>query len=322
MRLVVQIPCLNEAMTLPGVIADIPRAIPGIDDVRIVVIDDGSADDTSGVARQAGADRVVRFPARRGLAAAFAQGLAASLELGADIVVNTDGDHQYPGRHIPALVAPILEGRADIVIGDRQVETLAEFSPLKRRLQALGNRVVRSLTALDVRDATSGFRAYSRRAALRLNVFSTYTYTLETLIQAAHDGMPIVSVPIGVNPKTRESRLMRGMWSYIFRSAVTLLRISMMYAPLRAFTWLAALIAAPGLALGLRFIYHYLTGHGEGKIQSLILAAVLLLMGFGLAALGLLADLVAANRRLAEEALWRVRALGGGPGAPPRKPPL
>ncbi len=310
--LIVQIPCFNEAETLPQVVAAIPRRIPGVDRVEILVIDDGSSDATVAVARAAGVEHIVQHPARRGLAAAFESGLEAALSLGADFIVNTDGDHQYPGADIPRLVAPLLAKTADLVIGDRRPARVAEYSPLKRRLQAWGSWVVRQASGTDVPDATSGFRAYSREAALRLNLFTRYTYTLETIIQAGKKGLRLAHVPIEPNPKTRASRLMRSQWDYVKRSAATIVRIYAVYEPLRTFGWLSVPFFAVGAVLIGRFLFMYVFGSLEGVarlIQSLFIGGVSLMIGFLIFLFGVLADLVAANRRLMEETLYRVKRL-------------
>lgn len=312
MKLIVQIPCLNEAATLPEVVAAIPRQIPGVDQVEVLVIDDGSTDATVAVARAAGVEHVVQHPARRGLAAAFETGLQAALRLGADLIVNTDGDHQYPGADIPRLVAPLLTNTADLVIGDRRPASVAEYSPLKRRLQALGSWVVRQASGTDVPDATSGFRAYSREAALRLNLFTRYTYTLEAIIQAGKKGLRVAHVPIDPNPKTRASRLMRSQWDYVKRSAVTILRIYAVYEPLRAFGWLSApfLLVGAGLLGRFLLIYAFVPLEGVARyIQSLLIGGVALILGFLIFLFGVLAELVAANRRLLEETLYRVKRM-------------
>lgn len=309
MKLIVQIPCYNEEETLPITLADIPRDIPGIDKVEILIIDDGSNDRTIEVARDLGVDHIVSFPQNKGLARAFAAGLDASLRLGADIIVNTDGDNQYSGADIPKLVQPILQGQSEIVIGDRQVETIEHFSKTKIALQKLGSWVVRKASSTDVPDTTSGFRAYSREAAMQINVISDYTYTLETIIEAGHRRLGIESVPVGTNGKLRESRLFSSIRKYISRSAMTIVRMYTMYKPLRVFLGMGGLFITLGLLIGLRFIYFYYQGNGAGHVQSLILMAVCLLIGFQLQVFGLIADLIAANRKINEEILHRVKRL-------------
>jgi glycosyltransferase involved in cell wall biosynthesis len=312
MKLIVQIPCHNEAETLPAVVTNIPRHIEGVQAVELLVIDDGSTDDTAQVAHGCGVDHIVSHPDRRGLAAAFQTGLEAALRLGADIIVNTDGDNQYPQGDIPRLIAPILSHRADVVIGNRQPATIAEFSPLKRLLQEWGSWVVRLASGTAVPDATSGFRAYSREAALRLNLFTRYTYTLETIIQAGKKGLHVAHITIKTNPNVRPSRLVRGEWDYVKRSAATIIRIYALYEPLRTF----GLISLPFVLLGLgllgRFFYFYWTGEVVGVarfIQSVVIGAAALIIGFLILLFGILADLVSANRRLLEETLYRLKRL-------------
>lgn len=309
MKLIIQIPCYNEANSLPDTLADLPRSVPGFDAVEWLVIDDGSDDNTSSVARSGGVDHVVRLPVNQGLARAFAAGLDACLALAADVIVNTDADNQYRASDIPRLVAPLLAGEADMVIGDREVDSLTHFSPLKKALQKIGSSVVRSLSGTDVRDAPSGFRAISRDAARRLNVFSAYTYTLETIIQAGQNGIVVKSVTVGVNGQTRPSRLVKSVFSYVKRSMVTMLRIFVIYRPLRFFMTLAALSGGAGLLLGLRFLYFLYVGEGRGHVQSVILAALLLGSGLLLSVLALLADLISVNRRLLEQINCRLGQL-------------
>jgi len=306
-KLIIQIPCYNEEATLPKTLADLPEAIPGIDVIETLVIDDGSTDRTSSLARELGVNHVIRFPRNRGLAVAFAGGLNACLNAGADIIVNTDGDHQYQGSSIPNLVEPIVRGEADMVVGDRQVETIPHFSWLKKVLQKLGTRVVRWTSGTNVQDATSGFRAISRQAAAQLVVFSSYTYTLETIIQAGKRGLVVASVPVETNPKLRESRLIRSVFSYVLRSSVTILRIFMMYEALRVFSLISLMPALAGVVLFVRYAFFYAAGQGSGHIQSVVVASVLLLLAFQILLLGLLADLIAKNRRLSEEIHYRIR---------------
>ncbi|HET7224159.1 MAG TPA: glycosyltransferase family 2 protein [Candidatus Eisenbacteria bacterium] len=312
LKLVIQIPCLNEETTLPQTLADLPRAIPGIATIETLVIDDGSADRTSDVARALGVTRVVRFTARRGLAQAFARGLWEALDMGADIVVNTDADNQYRGDDVARLVAPILAGQADMVIGDRQVDQVAAFSPLKKALQKLGSWVVGKLANVHVPDTTSGFRAYARNAALRLKVVSDFTYTVETVIQATHKNIVIASVPVRTNPVTRPSRLFHSTVHYIQRSIATMLRMYVVYRPLRFFLSLSAVFLVASAALFLRFLAIYLSaGRGvqTGHVQSLIVAGVLAMVGVLLMALGVISDLIATNRRVLEEILVSARTL-------------
>ncbi|MEW6272067.1 MAG: glycosyltransferase family 2 protein [Thermodesulfobacteriota bacterium] len=308
-KLIIQIPCLNEAEMLPRTVAALPRELPGIDSIEILVIDDGSEDGTVDVARRAGVDHIVRFPQHQGLAKAFSAGIDAALKLGADIIVNTDADNQYEAHDIPALVKPILEGRADMVIGDRGPESVAHFSPLKRALQFYGSWVVRGLSGTDVPDAASGFRALSRRAALRLNVMSDFTYTLETLVQAGKKQLAVTHVPVRTR-ETRPSRLFSSIPSYMRRSFVTLVRIYSLYEPIRVFWTLGAVMVVAGVLIGLRFLYYYVFDPaGAGKVQSLILAAALSIIGVQTILMGLVADLIASSRSLIEDTLLRVRKM-------------
>jgi glycosyltransferase involved in cell wall biosynthesis len=311
-KVIIQIPCFNEATTLPATLRDLPLSLPGVDTVEWLVIDDGSADGTADVARVHGVQHVVRFDRNRGLAAAFAAGLEAAVKAGADIVVNTDADNQYQASDIEALVAPILQKRADIVIGDRRVGSLPDFSWLKRRLQVIGSWVLGRAAELEIPDATSGFRALSRDAALRTLVLSNYSYTLETLIQAGARRAGVVSVPVGINPQTRPSRLMRSIPEYISKSSVTIVRAYAMYRPLRVFVTLGSIFIALGLLPGFRFLYFYITGNRVGHVQSLILAAVLIIVGFQIVLIGLVADVLASNRKLLEEVVYRLRRRDAG----------
>ena len=306
-KLIIQIPCLNEEHTLPRTLADIPRRIDGLDAVEILIINDGSTDRTIEVAREAGVDHILDLGHSTGLANAFRSGLAYSLEHGADIIVNTDGDNQYFGGDIPNIVRPILDGAADVVVGCRDIEGIQHFSPLKKLLQRFGSAVVRGLSRTTVKDATSGFRAYSRAAALKLNVFSTYTYTLETIIQAGRNNMRIAGVPVRTNAKLRESRLMRNMFSYIIRQTVNMIRITLLYEPLKAFLIAGTLSSIPGFALMIRFLHAHFTRVQGGRIQSLIIAVVFLLVALVCVLLGLLGDLLAKNRMLSEDILFRMR---------------
>lgn len=300
MKLIIQIPCFNEEANLKETLAALPGTVEGIDEVQIMVVDDGSSDATSDVARDAGVDHVVRLPRNQGLARAFAAGIENALKLGADIIVNTDADNQYCADDIPALIAPILAGDADIVIGERPIESIQHFSPIKKLLQRIGSATVRLFSRTDVRDAPSGFRAFSRRAATRLNVFNEYTYTLETIIQAGQKHMAIASVPVRVNKPTRESRLVRSIPDYVRRSVATILRVFIVYRPLRFFATIGALAFLPGFFIGLRFLYYFSIGQGDGKIQSLILTALLMGLGVLLFVIGIVTDLVAVNRQLLE----------------------
>jgi glycosyltransferase involved in cell wall biosynthesis len=310
-KLIIQIPCLNEAETLPATLADLPKSIPGIDIIEVLVIDDGSRDGTSDVARAAGVDHVVRLRRNKGLAAAFAAGIDASLKRGADFIVNTDADNQYDGRQIPKLIEPLLQGTADIVIGDRNVGALAHFSWRKRQLQRLGSWVVRQVSNTQVPDTTSGFRAYTRDAALRMTIVSEFSYTLESIIQAGKKRMAIAHVPIVTNTRTRESRLFGSTFSYIKRSAATIVRIYAMYEPLKIFTYIGLSLVAVGILLSMRGLYNYLTPtvYGPRNLQSLLLAAVFAIIGFQILMIGLLADVISANRKLLEDLVYRVRSL-------------
>ncbi len=301
MKLIVQIPALNEEETLAVAVQAIPRNIPGVSSVEVMVIDDGSTDRTVEVAREAGADHVLQMSSHVGLARAFLAGIEECLALGADIIVNTDADNQYCADDIPALIAPVLERRAQIVVGARPISEIESFSPIKKVLQRLGSWVVRQASGSDIPDAPSGFRAYARDAAARLCVVNTYTYTLETIIQAGRKRIPMTSVPVRVNTVTRPSRLFRGIRQYIMRSVKTILRVFVIYAPLRFFFTLAAIFALPALAAVGRFLYFYATDGGAGHVQSLVLSGVLLAMATILFAVGVLADLIAANRSLLED---------------------
>jgi glycosyltransferase involved in cell wall biosynthesis len=305
-KLIVQIPCYNESRTLPAVIASIPRRIAGVDRVEVLVVDDGSSDGTPDLARALGVDHVVRHVGNKGLAQAFRTGIDACLRLGADVIVNTDGDNQYPQSEIPRLIEPVLAGRAEMVVADRQTARIAHFSPTKKALQALGSWAVRRVSRTDVPDAPSGFRAYSREAALRLNVVTPYSYTLETLIQAGARRTAIAYVPVQVNPQTRPSRLFGSTVNYVKHQIATIVRTYAMYEPLRVFTLLGGAMILAGLALVLRFLYFYWLGY-PGLVQSLLVGVGCLIVGFQVMLFGLLADLIAANRRLLEDALYRLR---------------
>ena len=310
-KLIIQIPCLNEASTLPATLADLPRSVPGIDVVEILVVDDGSRDGTADVAQRCGADHVVRLRRNKGLAAAFMAGIDASLKAGADFIVNTDADNQYAAREIPRLLAPLLSGEADIVIGDRNIGEVQHMSWRKRQLQRLGSWVVRQVSNTTVPDTTSGFRAYTREAALRMTIVSEFSYTLESIIQAGKNRMAISHVPVATNPRTRESRLFGSLFSYIKRSAATIVRIYAMYEPLKVFTYLGLLVMGAGFLFTLPFLYEYFTNprSAQGHLQSLIAAAILLIGGFIVLVIGLLADVNAGNRKLLEDLLYRVRMM-------------
>jgi glycosyltransferase involved in cell wall biosynthesis len=306
MKLIVQIPCYNEESTLPATLRDLPRQLPGIDSIEFLIVDDGSTDGTLAVARALGVHHIVSFPRQRGLARAFSAGLQAALSLGADIIVNTDADNQYCGADLAVLVEPILQGRADLVIGDRGVMTVGEFSPLKRRLQRLGSWVVEHASGLAVPDATSGFRALSREAALRLMVLSDYSYTLETLIQAGARRMAVAYVPVRTNPKLRASRLMRSLPHYLSQSAATITRAYAMYSPLKVFVTIGGLMLALGAIVGLRYLLLF-HGRVAGHTESVILSAVLIIIGLQVILIGFIADLIAFNRKILEEVLYRLR---------------
>jgi glycosyltransferase involved in cell wall biosynthesis len=305
-KLVVQIPCYNGAETLPTTLAALPRQVEGVDVVEWLIIDDGSVDDTVEVARRSGVNHVVRHQQNRGLASAFMTGLDACLRVGATIIVNTDADNQYSADSIPDLIRPILEGRAEIVVGDREVNTVLHFSPTKRLLQRLGSYAVRMASGTEVADAPSGFRAIHRRAARQLNVFGQYTYTLETIIQAGQKNMAIASVPVKTNGPTRPSRLIKSIPEYINRSIWTIIRIFMVYKPLKTFFMIAAILVIPGMALGFRYLYFFAIGEGQGMLQSLILSAILIVSGFVFVVAGLISDLIAINRKILEEVRTRL----------------
>lgn len=310
MKLIIQIPCLNEADTLSVALADLPRALPGVDCIETLVIDDGSVDGTAAVARELGVDHVVVHRRNRGLARAFQTGLDTALRLGADVIVNTDGDNQYPAAEIAHLIAPIVDGRADIVIGNRQIETIDHFSPLKKWLQKLGSWTIRNVSGTNVPDAASGFRAYSREAALRINVLSRYSYTLETIIQAGKMGLTIATIPVKTNAPTRPSRLQRNMWHFIKAQASTILRIYAFYEPLRTFSYLAAPFILLGLTLWLRFLANFFIGPNPDRfIQSVTIGTGLLVVGALILVLGILADIAGKHRQLTQETLYRLKKM-------------
>ena len=309
MKLIIQIPCFNEEQSLAVALAALPRELDGFDRVEWLVIDDGSRDGTLRVARAAGVDHVVRHTLNQGLARAFMTGLEASLRLGADVIVNTDADNQYFAGDIPALVRPILDGRADLAVGARPIAVIEHFSPVKKLLQRLGSWVVRAASQTGVADAPSGFRAMSRQAAQRMMVFSDYTYTLETLIQAGHKNMAVVSVPVRVNEDLRPSRLVRSTLSYVRRSVVTILRILVIYRPFRFFGWIGTVLFGAGFLVGLRYLALLAEGEGRGHVQSLILAGILIGMGFQTWLIAFIADLLAANRTLMEDVRYKCQVL-------------
>lgn len=307
MKLVIQIPCFNEQETLGYTLSQLPRSVDGFDTVEWLVIDDGSSDRTIEIAKENGADHILKLPNNKGLAKAFMSGIEKALELGADVIVNTDADNQYHAGDIPKLVEPILKDGYELVIGSRPIDEIEHFSFVKKRLQRLGSRVVRWVSKTDIPDAASGFRAFSRSAATQFNVFSAYTYTLETIIQAGQKGMAVTSVPIRVNDDLRPSRLVKSISSYISRSVVTIIRIFVVYKPFTFFMVLGVAVFAIGFLLGARFLYFFITGDGDGHIQSLILASVLLGMGFQTILVAFLADLMSVNRKLSEEIQSKLR---------------
>ena len=310
MKLIIQIPCLNEAKTLPGTLADLPREIPGIETIEFLVIDDGSTDGTADVARAHGVHHVVRFRRNKGLAAAFIAGIDASLRAGADIIVNTDADNQYAGTGIPTMVAPLLAGTAEIVIGDRNIRTIQHMSVPKKVLQRLGSWIVRQVSNTTVPDTTSGFRAYTREAALKMTIVSDFSYTLESIIQAGKRRMAIAHVEVATNPRTRPSRLFDSIWSYLKQSGATIVRIYAMYEPLKVFTYIGGFVFLCGMAISVRFLYYYFwTAYAPGMIQSLILSAVLMIVGFQVVLIGLMADVISGNRKLLEDLVYRVRRM-------------
>lgn len=306
-KLIIQIPCRNEEFTLPATIAALPRSLPGIELIETLIIDDGSTDHTVQAARDAGVNHIVQLAHHVGLAGGFVAGLEACLSHGADVIVNTDADNQYNAGDIENLIHPILQKKAEIVVGDRGVGTLAAFSPIKRLLQRAGSWIITKASGLDIPDATSGFRAFSREAAMRTIVLSQYSYTLETLIQAGTHNMAVAFVPVRTNPQSRPSRLMKSIPHYLANSGPTILRSYMMYRPMKVFTMIGSIIFLAGAAGGIRFLYFLLNNQGSGHVQSLILSAVLLIIGFQVLVIGLLADLIGFNRKILEEVLYRLR---------------
>jgi len=317
MKLIIQIPCLNEEETLPVTLADLPRELDGFDEVEWLIIDDGSTDRTIEVARRNGVDHIVRLTNNKGLASGFQAGLDAALKLGADVIVNTDADNQYYGGDVAKLVAPILAGHADMVVGDRQVSTIEHFSPAKKSLQRLGSWVVRQASATDVPDTTSGFRAYNREAALQLQVVSKFTYTLETIIQAGKMTVAVDSVPVRTNPKTRESRLFPSMWAYVRRNGLSIFRIYSMYEPLKVFLTAAMVVGFLAVVVWGRFLVAWIDGDGKGHVQSLILGAVLFNAAVVLAALAVMSDLLSGQRIMLQRVFERVRRIELHLGIPP-----
>ncbi|MFZ2095868.1 MAG: glycosyltransferase family 2 protein [Anaerolineales bacterium] len=309
MKLIIQIPCHNEAQVITNTIKSLPTSLDGFDVIEYLVIDDGSSDDTAKVAMEAGAHHLVKLPGHMGLAAAFTSGLEACITHGADVIVNTDADNQYYAEDICLLTKPIVDGKAQIVVGDRGVATLEDFSPFKRLLQRIGSWVVARISGIDIPDATSGFRALTREAALRTLVLNDYSYTLETLIQAGAHRIPVEYVKIRTNPQTRPSRLIRNIPQYLANSSATIVRSYTMYRPLRVFTLFGSIFILGGLVLAGRFLYYYIIGQGGGHLQSVVLSAVLLIVGFQVILIGLVADLIGFNRKILEELLYRSKRM-------------
>lgn len=309
MKVIIQIPCYNEAETLVIALNDLPKQIEGIDTIEYLIIDDGCTDNTVDVAKKWGVHHIVSFTRNKGLAKGFMAGLDACLRNGADIIVNTDADNQYCADDIPKLIQPILDGKADIVIGERPIDKTEHFSWLKKKLQHFGSWVVRKASHTDIPDAPSGFRAFSREAAMRINVINDYTYTLETIVQAGRNKMAIMSVPIRTNPELRQSRLFHSMFGYIKKSVLTIFRTLMMYKPLYCFTLVAAVPSFIGFLIGIRFMFYYFAGRGGGHTQSLMLACTLLIIGFITFVIGMLADVISANRKILEDAQYRIKRM-------------
>lgn len=309
MKLMIQIPCYNEAETLEIALNDLPKELDGIDEIEYLIINDGSRDNTEEVARKWGVHHIVNFKQNKGLAKGFMAGLDGCLRNGADIIVNTDADNQYCAEDIQALIAPILEGEADIVIGARPIDEIEHFSYVKKKLQHFGSWAVRRASGTDIADAPSGFRAFSRDAAMRVNVVNDYSYTLETIVQAGREKMAITSVPVHINEELRPSRLFGSIWSYVKKSIVIILRAYMMYMPLKCFTYLASMPTVVGLLIGVRYIYFIINGRAGGHIQSLILGCTLIIIGFLTFMLGLLADVIAGNRKLLQDTQYHVRKM-------------
>ncbi|MGM9979568.1 MAG: glycosyltransferase family 2 protein [Clostridium sp.] len=309
MKLIIQIPCYNEEETLTVALNDLPKHIDGIDEIEYLIINDGSKDKTVEVARNWGVHHIVSFKRNKGLAYGFMAGLDACLRNGADIIVNTDADNQYCADDIEKLVRPILEGKTDIVIGERPIDKTEHFSPLKKKLQHFGSWTVRVASNTDIPDAPSGFRAYSREAAMRMNVVNEYTYTLETIVQAGRSKIAMTSVPIRTNAELRPSRLFNSMFGYVKKSMVTIVRAFMMYKPLRFFSFLGGILFLIGFAIGVRFLIFFMQGQGNGHVQSLILSSTLLLLGFETIIVGLQADIIAANRKILEDIQYRIKKM-------------
>ncbi len=309
MKLIIQIPCYNEAETLLVALNDLPKHIDGIDEIEYLIINDGSSDDTERVAKEWGVQYVVHFKRNLGLAKGFMAGLDLALRNGADIIVNTDADNQYCGEDIEKIVRPILEKQADIVIGERPIDETEHFSPLKKKLQHFGSWVVRKASKTDIPDAPSGFRAYSKHAAMRMNVHNEYTYTLETIVQAGRNKMAIMSVPVRTNPELRKSRLFKSMWGYIKKSVLTILRAVLMYKPLFSFSVVGLCFVVPGLLLAARYFIYMLQGAGSGHVQSVILAMLLIIIGVQSFMMGMQADIISANRKLIEDTQFRIKKM-------------
>lgn len=309
MKLIIQIPCYNEAQTLKVALDALPKAINGISQIEYLIINDGSSDNTVEVAREWGVNYIVNFKQNKGLAKGFLAGIDACLRNGADIIVNTDADNQYCADDIEKIVAPILEGKYDIVIGERPIDDTAHFSPLKKKLQHIGSWVVRKASDTDIPDAPSGFRAYSKEAAMQLNVINNYTYTLETIIQAGREKISMTSVPIRTNEELRESRLFKSMGSYVKRSGGVIIRSFVMYKPLKFFVIAGLIPFVLGVILGIRYLVYYFSGFGDGHIQSLILASILLMLGWQMVMMGLQADIIAANRKILQDVQYRIKKL-------------
>ena len=309
MKLIIQIPCFNEAETLEVTLNDLPKHIDGIDEIEYLIIDDGSHDNTAEVAKKWGVHYVVRFRRNKGLAKGFMAGLDACLKNGADIIVNTDADNQYCGADIETLVRPILDKKAHIVIGERPIDDTEHFTPLKKKLQHFGSWVVRKASKTTIPDAPSGFRAYSREAAMRINVINDYTYTLETIVQSGREKMAVMSVPIRTNPELRESRLFHSMWGYIKKSMLTIVRTYLMYRPLYFFFMLGSILALVGVGFFVRYFVFFCSGEGGGHLQSLILASTLLIVGFQTIVVGLLGDVISANRKILQDVQYHVRKM-------------
>ena len=309
MKLIIQIPCFNEAETLEVTLNDLPKHIDGIDEIEYLIIDDGSHDNTAEVAKKWGVHYVVRFRRNKGLAKGFMAGLDACLKNGADIIVNTDADNQYCGADIETLVRPILDKKAHIVIGERPIDDTEHFTPLKKKLQHFGSWVVRKASKTTIPDAPSGFRAYSREAAMRINVINDYTYTLETIVQSGREKMAVMSVPIRTNPELRESRLFHSMWGYIKKSMLTIVRTYLMYRPLYFFFMLGSILALVGVGFFVRYFVFFCSGEGGGHLQSLILASTLLIVGFQTIVVGLLGDVISANRKILQDVQYNVRKM-------------